>query len=147
MGFFEFIQWGLFASGFGLVVLSVARNMSSLLGYEPLQPQDFIYLFDDFYEWLLGGVERDISKISSSPRKTQALLIISISSVAGTFAVAIELWGMIAVTGVAFAGYHIFGITPDLPSSYQFIIYVATLLAISLMVRGSERAQHIALLQ
>jgi len=145
--FFAFMQGGLAVTATGYVGFRISLLLEQVFGHETTGTQDFKVLFDEFYHWLLGGVEDDVVTMASSPQTTQALLTVSVAGVIALFAIALELWGMIAITGFAVAGYHIFGVAPDIPTLYDLVVFGTTLVALALMARGSERARYIAQLQ
>lgn len=92
-----------------------------------------------YYEWIWRPSEEGARKYAHSAIQIQEIHYLLISILVVALTVLIEAGGMLAITGVAIAGYELAGISFDVVSLFRATVAFATLIAVSMMIHTQGR--------
>lgn len=130
----DIIQAGLMASG-------IAAFVEKLAGVDPVKSLDRLPdVVDSRYERLIWGpTGEDARKLGQTISQVKTIHHVLIAIAVIAFTLLIEAVGMLAISGVALAGYELTGVSLDIVGLLRVTVGFATLLAISMMLYGQNR--------
>lgn len=141
--------FGLMQLGFSLsaaiyITMPVSQRAIAFLGFEPMDREAFKSLFDRYYALLFGHVLPHPDTMHRSPYKTKIMSTVLLGLLVIAAAVTLEILSLGAVFGVAYAGYHLAGLTFDLNAAYQSIVAGIVFLTMVCMTYGNLKIKETA---
>jgi hypothetical protein len=135
------VQGGVVSSGFVYIPFKITQKIASMLGWEPLDPSMFIRIFERGFQFIFAPIESKAESVDTMTRGTEAFLIGYLGVLVAFAAFAAEIIGLFSVTVVAYASFHVFGVTVDILSLYRLVIAFVCLFVFAILSHGNQRIQ------